>query len=91
MAMQDLNAYEHFIDFITSSPTLEQIAAYFLPADAQARVSELLYANSNRRLTDLENSELDDYQALGRIVRRTKILAATKLAEQTSQKTEATP
>jgi hypothetical protein len=34
MAVQQLKAYEDFVDFIASAPTLEQIAAYYLPEDA---------------------------------------------------------
>ncbi len=82
MAIHDLKAYEDFVQFTASAPMLEQIAAYYLPDDAQTRMSDLLEANQNRRLTDAEIQELDDYQELGRLVRRIKIAAHVKLAQQ---------
>jgi len=82
MAIHNLKAYADFIDFIISEPTTEQIANYYLPADDQTRVGELLQANQDRRLTDAENAELDDYQALGRLIRRMKIAAHAKLINQ---------
>jgi hypothetical protein len=81
MAIHNLKAYEEFIDFITSAPSPEQIADYYMSSEAQARISELLEANQNRRLTDEESTELDDYQEVGRIIRPTKILAHAKLAK----------
>ncbi|MHB8628481.1 MAG: hypothetical protein ACYDBJ_19945 [Aggregatilineales bacterium] len=81
MAIQNLKVYEEFVDFITSAPSPDQIAEYYMSSESQARVSELLEANQNRRLTDAESAELDDYQEVGRIIRRTKILAHAKLAK----------
>ena len=81
MAIRQLKAYEEFIEFITSLPTLEAISQYTLSSEAQARISTLLEANRNRRLMDAEVAELDDYQEVSRMVRRAKIRALAKLAE----------
>ena len=52
MAVKLHPVLEEFIEFITSSPSLEQIVDFMLSEPAQARISELLDANRNRRLTD---------------------------------------
>jgi len=88
MALQKLKAYDEFVEFITAAPSIQEIAAYFMSEEAQSRISELLDANQSRRLTDAESAELDDYQELGRIVRRMKIKAHTRLAAQTAKKPE---
>lgn len=79
MAIQQRKAYQDFIDFLMTIPTPKQVIKYKLSQEDDARVSDLLHANQNRRLTDAENDELDDYQALGRIVEQAKIQALEKL------------
>jgi hypothetical protein len=74
-----LTAYDEFVEFITSSPTLEEIATFRLSEVAEARISELLTANRNRRLTDDEQAELDEYLRLEHMVRKAKIRAYEKL------------
>ena len=49
---------------------------------AQLRVNELLTANKNRRLTDAEAAELDDYERLEYMIRRAKIRALEKQEQQ---------
>ena len=75
MTVQHITSYDHFIEFMASLPSLDEIAAYTMPTEVQARIRELLDANRNRRLTDAENIELDEYERLGRMVRRAKIRA----------------
>ncbi|MCC7450455.1 MAG: hypothetical protein IT324_23755 [Anaerolineae bacterium] len=48
----------------------------------QARISELLSANRNRRLTDAEYAELDEYERLEHAIRRAKIRAFERLEQQ---------
>lgn len=76
-----INAYDEFVEFITSSPTLEEISEFRLPAETEARFSELLEANRNRRLTDLEEAELDEFMRSEHIVRKAKIRAFEKSAK----------
>ncbi len=85
MAVKSISAYDEFVDFITSLPTLEAIIDYNISQTAQARVSELLAANRNRRLTDAEAAELDEYERLEHVIRRAKIRAIEKLQEQSSK------
>ncbi len=75
-----LSAYDEFVEFITSSPPLEEISEFRLSAETEARFSELLEANRNRSLTDLEEAELDEFMRLEHIVRKAKIRAFEKLA-----------
>ena len=82
MAITQVNAYDEFIEFITSSPTLEQIANFTISEAAQQRIRELRDANRNRRLTDTEDAELDEYIRLDHIVRKAKIRAYQKLDQQ---------
>ena len=62
-------------------PLLDEIAAYTMSDEAQERIRLLLDANHNRRLTDAENAELDEYERLGRMIRRAKIRAFEKIDE----------
>lgn len=79
MAIAQLQAYDEFVEFITSSPTLEQIAEFRLSDVSEARISSLLEANRSRRLTSLEEAELDEYIRLEHIMRKAKIRAFEKL------------
>jgi hypothetical protein len=76
-----MTSYDQFIEFMASLPSLDEIAAYTMSPEAQTRIRELLDANQNRRLTDAENIELDEYQHLGRLIRRAKIRAFEKMEE----------
>ena len=64
MAIAQLQAYDEFIEFITSSPTLQQIVEFRLSDDVEARISLLLDANRSRKLTAEEEGELDEYLRL---------------------------
>lgn len=79
MAVVEIDAYDEFVEFITSGPTLEQIATFRLSPAADQRISVLLTANRQRRLTDAEEAELGEYLRLEHIVRKAKIRAWEKL------------
>jgi hypothetical protein len=84
MATKPMSAYDEFVDFITTLPALDAIINYSISPTAQTRVNELLTANRNRRLTDAEVAELDDYERLEHMIRRAKIHAMQKLKQQKS-------
>ena len=48
-------------EFLASDPSDEELLAYKLPDDLQARVSYLLVQNREAELTCEERHELDDY------------------------------
>ena len=79
MAIAQLQAYDEFVEFITSSPTLEQIAEFRLSDVSEAHISGLLEANRTRTLTAAEEAELDEYLRLEHIMRKAKIRAFEKL------------
>lgn len=81
MAIRQISAYDSFIEFMASLPSLDEIAAYSMSAETQARIRDLLDANRTRRLTDAENIELDEYEHLGRLIRRAKLRAFEKMDE----------
>jgi hypothetical protein len=71
--------YDEFIEFITSSPTLEQIADYRLSEAAEARVDYLLEQNNSGEISTDELAELNDYLCIEHLIRMAKIRAQEKL------------
>lgn len=74
--------YAEFIEFVTSRPTLEEMANYRLSETSEARLSALLEANRNGTLSADEQTELDDYIRLEHLLRMLKYSALEKLAEE---------
>jgi hypothetical protein len=66
---------DEIIDFLISTPDLEQIAAFHASDTAQARLRYLLEANRNGTLTDSEREELDDASYLNHFISRLKTRA----------------
>ncbi len=79
MAIVQISAYDEFIEFISSSPTLEEMTEFRLSDESENHISRLLEANRQRRLSPTEESELDEYLRLEHIMRRMKIRAFEKL------------
>lgn len=72
-------AYREFAEFITSRPTLEQIAAFRLSDATEAHLNALLDANNAGTITVEERAELEDYLRLEHLMRLVKIRAYEKL------------
>lgn len=53
--------YLELIDFLSSSPSLEQIIQFKISDTAQQRLEELLDKNREEQLTNAEQTELDQY------------------------------
>lgn len=79
MAIRNVSAYDEFVEFITSSPTLEQIAEFRFSQNTQSRISQLLEANQKGKLADYDEAELDEYLRVEHLVRKAKIRAYEKL------------
>jgi hypothetical protein len=79
MQKQRLAAWDELDDFLTSSPSLQQILDYRPSEEAQARVRELLQMNRDGSLSEDDTAELDDYLALENFMRHLKIKALSKL------------
>ena len=54
-------AYDEILEFVTSSPTLEQIIAFRLSDRTRQRIRELIEASRKRVLTEQEQYELDEF------------------------------
>jgi hypothetical protein len=67
------------IEFITTSPTLNQIAAYQLSPESEERIEYLLDQNGEGKITPEEYDELEDYLRVEHIMRGAKLVALEKL------------
>jgi hypothetical protein len=80
--VREISRYEaEFTDFMTSSPTLEEIANFRLSDESEARLSALLEANRQGTLTAEEAEELAEYGRLEHLMRLMKYRAYEKLAQ----------
>lgn len=75
-----VNAYQEIVEFMAARPTLAQMATFRFSDAVEAHVDELLTANRNRRLTDAEAAELDEFDKLEHMMRMVKLTALEKLA-----------
>ena len=82
MAITQLKAYEEFVEFITSHPTIEDVTNFHLSDESQQAIRDLLDANRNGNLTAQEAAELDEYVRLEYIIQQAKVRACEKLDRQ---------
>ena len=80
MAIQRLSVWDEVDEFLTSTPTPEQILAFRPSEEKQKRLQSLLKANREGRLTASEHAELDEHIALENFMRRLKVKALAKIA-----------
>lgn len=76
--------YDEIADFFASSPSTQQITEYRLSEAAEQMISDLLEANRTRGLTPAEQTALDDYTRIERMVQAIKLRAFVKLKQTTS-------
>ncbi len=79
MAVKVFPVWNEVDDFLTSSPTLQQILDFHPSESAQARLRELLTAKLERTLTPEEEAELNETQAVEMFMQRLKVRALAKL------------
>ncbi len=58
---RERSVFAVIIEFLVSLPSDDEVLAYHLPDDLQARLSDLLERNREDQLTGDEREELDDY------------------------------
>jgi hypothetical protein len=68
------------IGFLASGPTHEDIVAYKISPQAQARLEQLLYKNREDQLALPERAELDTYQQVNHLLILLKAHARARLA-----------
>jgi hypothetical protein len=66
-------------DFLGSAPSLEEIAAYKLPAELQERAHQLLDKNREGSLTEPERAEMDEFRRIDHLLTLVKAKARLKL------------
>ena len=66
-------------DFLATNPTPEEIVAYRLPDDLQARAHELLDKNGEGELTPEEHEEMIDFARIDQMMSLLKIKMRIKL------------
>jgi hypothetical protein len=76
---QRIAAWDEVEDFLTSSPTLQQVLDFRLSSAVETHARDLLAMNRAGTLTPAEHIELDEYVALENFMRRLKIKAHLKL------------
>lgn len=70
-------------DFLATNPTPEQIIAYNLPDDLQARAHELLDKNGEGELTEDEHEEMMNFVRVDQMMSLLKIKMRIKLRADT--------
>ena len=72
-------AYDEILDFITSGPSLEEIAAFELSEQTASRVHNLLEKQSNGQITPAEEDELEEFARAEHLIEKLKIRAQRRL------------
>lgn len=80
MAVAQSPIYTEVYDFLTSSPSPDDIITFKPSQNMQARVSELLQLNREEQLTADDRAELDEFERLNHFMSMLKIHARRKLA-----------
>lgn len=70
-------AYMEAVEFLTSSPTAEEVAGFQFSSDVEARISELLQKSSEGTLSSAEDVELE---RLSRLEEQLQLLKARALS-----------
>ena len=68
-------------DFLSSAPTLEEIASYTLPDEFQDRAHELLDKNRNNRLSSDEHAEMEEIRQIDHLLTLIKTKAQLRISK----------
>lgn len=60
--------YRYILDFLTSQPTPEQVAAFRPTPEMQTRLQTLLARSHSGELTPTEQCELDEYERIEHLI-----------------------
>jgi len=71
--------FDEILDFLASTPTLEQIIQFEPPEDLQQQLEILLEHNRQGTLTSEDQDELDEFLRMDRFLSRLKLRARRKL------------
>lgn len=76
--------FDEITDFLASEPSPQQIIAYHLPDDLQARADYLAELNGEDQLSPSEREELDEYLKVNRMFSLLKTKMKLKLKNQST-------
>ena len=80
MAAIQTNSYQEVVDFMAAQPSLEDLSTFRFSDAVEAYIHDLLEANANRRLTDAEAADIDEFDKLEHMMRMVKLTALERLA-----------
>ena len=69
-------------DFLANQPTDEEMLAYEIPPDLQARLDALIEIDTTSRLTAAQREELDDFRFAGDLMTRLKAKIKLRLEQE---------
>ncbi len=69
-------------DFLSSAPSLEELATYRLPDELQNRAHDLLEKNRDGSLSDQERAEMEEFREIDHLLTLVKAKARLKLKAQ---------
>ena len=73
------SVFDVVTDFLANRPTDEQLLAYEIPPEQQARLDELVAIDANSRLTAAQREELGDYRFVEDVLARVKVKIKQRL------------
>ncbi len=76
------SVFDVVTDFFASQPTDEDMLAYEIPPEQQARLDELIETDTNSRLTAAQREELGDYRFVEDILARVKVKIQQRLKQE---------
>lgn len=79
MPTQEPRAYDEYVQFVTSAPSLEQIITFRPSQTTKARVRYLQQVGRSGQLTQAERSELEEFTRADRLLHDLKIRARRRL------------
>lgn len=75
-------AYDEYLEFLTSAPTLEQIVHFDPSEETKTRIQYLFATQDGKRLTEEEKKELDEYTKAAYFMGMLQVRARRKLGMQ---------
>ena len=69
-------------DFLSSAPSLEEIASYRLPEELQARAHRLLEKNREGTLSSDEQAEMEEFRQIDHLMTLLKAKARLRMQEE---------
>jgi hypothetical protein len=79
MTTRQSRAYDEYVQFVTSAPTLEQILTFRPSSATEERVRYLLHLNRTGKLSPDERAELAEFSRAEELIHNLKVRARRRL------------